>query len=184
MIYIQKPDRRRNGKLNKRILGVFFVLVSLIIVSVTAFVYESKQQTLTQTIKEIATITLNNAALGNIEEAETKSLTKVDIPALGNAMSAATTKDTVYLHLNSDIDSLGTYYTTYAVTVKYATVPGGSSHNVGDTAATMTIATPDPSVTLDVAGSWTFDFEITATAKSVSSDQATTATIVVTAEST
>ena len=165
-------------------LGVFFVVLSLLIVSVTAIVYESKQQTLTQTVKDIATITLNNAALGNIEEAETKSLTKTDIPALGNAISTTTTKGNVYLHLNSDIDSLSDYFTTYTITVKYATVPGGSSHSVGQTAATMTIAAPDPSaVTLDVAGSWTFDFSIDATAKSVSSDQATTATIVVTAES-
>jgi hypothetical protein len=163
---------------------MFFVLLSLLIVSVTATVYESAQQTTTQTIKKIATLNLNNAALGDIEEGETKSYTKATVPALGNVISVTTTKSDVYLHLNSDIDSLGTYYSTYDITVKYATVPGSSSHVAGETAATMTIGTPDPPVvTLDVSGSWTFDFEITTTAKSVSSDQGTTATIAVTAES-
>ena len=171
--------------MKRKVIGVFFVLLSIIIVSVSALVYESAQQTVTQTIKEIATITLNNSALGNIEEGETKSYTKADVAALGAAISITTGKANVYLHLNSTIDSLSAYYTTYTITVKYITVPGGSTHSVGETAATMTIASPDPAaVTLDVAGSWVFDFEVTTTAQSVSADQATTATIVVTAEST
>jgi hypothetical protein len=120
-----------------------------------------------------------------LEEGETKNYTKADVAALGAAISTTTTKANVYLHLNSDIDSLSTYYTAYNITVKYITVPGGSSHSVGQTAANMTIAAPDPSaITLDLAGSWVFDFEITTTAKSVSIDQSSTATIVVTAEST
>ena len=160
------------------------MLLSILIISVSALVYESAQQTVTQTVQNIATITLNNAALGNIEEGETKSYTKDNAAALGNAISTTTTKNSVYMHLDSDIDSLSTYYTAYTITVKYATVPGGSSHSVGQTAATMTIAAPDPTaVTLDIAGSWTFDFEITTTAKSVNSDHATIATMVVTAES-
>jgi hypothetical protein len=49
----------------------------------------------------------------------------------------------------------------------------------------MTIGTPDPAaVTLDLAGTWVFDFEVTTTADSVDGDQPTTVTIVVTAEST
>lgn len=163
---------------------MFFVLLSLMVITVSAVVYESATQTVTQTIQDVATLTLNNAALGNIEEQETKSYTKTEIPALGNIVSTTTAKNNVYLYFNSDLDSLDTYYTTYTITVKCATVPGGSSHSVGDTVATMTIATPDPTaVTLDIAGSWTFDFEITTTAKSVSSNQATSVTIVVTAES-
>lgn len=163
---------------------MFFVLLSLMIITVSAFVYESATQTVTQTIQDVATLTLNNAALGNIEEQETKSYTKTEIPALGNIVSTTTAKNNVYLHFNSDLDSLDTYYTTYTITVKCGAVPGGSSHSVGDTVATMTIATPDlAAVTLDIAGSWTFDFEITTTAKSVSSNQATSVTIVVTAES-
>ena len=169
----------------KKLIGLTFVLLGIMIASVSAFVYESAQQTVNQTIVNVATLTLKNSALGNLEEGETRSYTKADVAALGAAISTTTTKANVYLHLNSDIDSLGTYYTVYNITVKYITVPGGSSHSVGQTAAKMTTAVPDPSaITLDVAGSWVFDFEITTTAKSVSIDQATTATIVVTAEST
>jgi hypothetical protein len=172
--------------LNKKILGVFFILLSILIVFVSAFIYETATQTVTQTITNIATLVLSSPALGTIEEGETNSLTKANIAALGDAISITTTKANVYLHLDSDIDSLSTYYTTYSVTVKFATVPGGSvSHTSGDVAATITIASPDPAaIDLDAAGLWTFDFEITTTAQSVSANQDTTATIVVTAEST
>jgi hypothetical protein len=163
---------------------VFFILLSLLIITVSAYVYESASQTVTQTIQDVATLTLNSPALGNIEEQETKGYTKTEVPALGNAISTTTAKNNVYLHLNSNLDTLSTYYTTYTITVKCITVPGGSTHTVGETVATMTIGSPDPAaVTLDVAGSWAFDFEVTTTAKSVSSNQATSATIVVTAES-
>lgn len=170
--------------MNKKV-GIAFMFLSLLIVTVSAFVYESAQQTVGQTIVNVATLTLKNSALGSLEEGETKSYTKANISSLGEAISITTEKANVYLHLNSDVDSLDTYYTTYTATVKFITVPGGSSHNVGDTAATISIASPDPSaITLDVAGSWAFDFELTTTAKAVSSDQSSTATIDVTAEST
>jgi hypothetical protein len=162
---------------------VFFVLLSVLIVSVTAVVYETAQQTITQTIKNVATLVMNSPALGDIDEGETKSYNKTDVPALGDAISITTYKADVYLHLDSDIDSLNASYTTYDITIKYATVPGGSSHSVGGTAATITLASPDPAgIDLDAAGSWTFDFEVTTTAQSVSSDQLTTVTIVATAE--
>lgn len=169
--------------MRKRKAGIALILLALLIVSVSAFVYDAAQQTIGQTIINVATITLKNSDLGNIEEGETKSYTKTEVANLGAAISLTTAKADVYLHLNSDIDTLTTYYDTYTVTVKFITVPGGSTHSVGDTAATMSIAAPDPSaVTLDVAGSWAFDFELTTTAKAVSSDQGTTATIDVTAE--
>ncbi|MEM2112239.1 MAG: hypothetical protein QXX08_10265 [Candidatus Bathyarchaeia archaeon] len=170
--------------MRKSLVGALFILLSLAIVTVSAFVYETAQHSVTQTVKQIATLTVQNSALGNIEEGETKSYTKATVPTLGGIISVTTTKDNVYLHFNSDLDSLSTYYTTYTITVKFAAVGSGSSHSVGDTACTMTLASPDPSaVTLDKAGDWRFDFEITTTAKSVSADQATTVTIIVTAES-
>lgn len=170
--------------MNKKIGGIAFAILAMFIVSVSAFVYETAQQTVGQTVVNVATLTLQNSALGDLEEGETKSYTKADVGTLGNAITVTTTKANVYLHIDSDIDSLTTYYTTYTLTVKFITVPGGSTHSVGDIVATMTIAAPDPSsITLDVAGSWAFDFELTTTAKAVSSDQATTATIDVTAES-
>ncbi len=169
----------------KSLIGFLFVLLSLSIAVVSAFVYEQSQLTVTQTIKEIATLTVQNSALGNIEEGETKSYTKATVSTLGNIINITTTKDNVYLHFDSDLGSLSSYYTTYTITVKYAAVGSGSSHNIGDTACTMTLGSPDPSaVTLDKSGTWRFDFEITTTAKSVSSDQPTTVTIIVTAEST
>ena len=166
-------------------MGVALILLSMVIVSISAFVYETAQQTVSQTVKQIATLTLQNSALGNIEEGETKSYTKATVSSLGNIVNVTTTKDNVYLHFNSDVDSLSAYYSTYSITVKYAAVGTDSTHVVGDIACTMTLGSPDPAaVTLDKAGDWRFDFEIETTAKSVSADQATTVTINVTAEST
>lgn len=169
----------------KDLVGVIFILLSFFIISVSAFVYETAQHTVTQTIKEIATLTVQNSALGNIEEGETKSYTKTTVPSLGNIINITTTKDHVYLYLDSNLDSLSTYYATYTITVKFAAVGSGSSHNVGDTACTISLASPDSAaIDLDKAGTWRFDFEISTTAKSVSADQPTTVTITVTAENT
>jgi hypothetical protein len=171
--------------LKKKLFSLAFILISITIVAASAYVYETAQNTLTQTIQNIATLTLQNSALGNIEEGQTISYTKATIATLGNIVNITTTKNNVYLHFNSDIDALSTYYSTYTITVKYAAVGSGSTRTVGQTACTMTLAAPDPTgVTLDVSGAWRFDFELTTTAKSVSSDQATTVTIVVTGEST
>jgi hypothetical protein len=160
------------------------ILLASIIAVASAWVYEMSQNNVTQTVKDIASLTLQNAALGDIEEGETKSITKATQASLGNIVSTTTTKDNVYLHFNSDADALTSAFSAYTITVKYVAVGAGSSHNVGDVACTMTIASPDPAtVTLDKAGTWTFDFEVSMTAKSVSSDQATTTTIVVSAES-
>jgi hypothetical protein len=164
--------------------GVLFVLLSFTIVMVSAYVYETAQLQTTQTIQEIATLTVHNSALGTIEEGETKSYTKATLASLGNIVNVTTTKNGVYLYFDSDLDSLAAYYTTYDITVKFAAVGSGSSHSVGDVACTMTLLLPDPAaVTLDVSGAWRFDFEITTIAQSVSADQLTTVTIVVTAES-
>ena len=171
--------------MKKRLVGFALLFLSLAVVAVSAYVYETANIAVTQTVKNIATLTVQNSALGNIEEGQTLSYTKATVSSLGNILSLTTTKDNVYLHLDSDVNTLSTYYSTYTITVKYAAVGVGSSHNVGDTACTMTLASPDPAgITLDKAGTWQFDFEITTTAKSVSSDQATTVTIIVTAEST
>jgi hypothetical protein len=181
---IRSSIRRRISELKKKILGVFFILLSIFIVFVSAFVYETATQTVTQTITNIATLNLKNSALGTIEEGETISYTKGNATNLDAAISITTTKAGVYLHLNSTIDSLSAYYTSYNVTVKFATVQG-STYSVGGTAFTLTLTSADPAaINLDVAGLWTFDFEVTTTAKSVSGNQDTTATIVVTAEST
>ncbi|MDH5440685.1 MAG: hypothetical protein OEZ48_02335 [Candidatus Bathyarchaeota archaeon] len=168
----------------KSLVGVLFLTLSFSIVAVSAFVYEQASQTVTQTIVNVATITLQDSALGSIDEGETKTYTNVTVASLGDAISITTTK-AVYLHLSSDVDILSSDYTMYDIVVKFDTVPGGSSHTSGQTACTLTLASPSySSINLDVAGSWTFNFEITTTASSVSSDQPTTVTITVSAEST
>jgi len=139
----------------------------------------------TQTIQDIATLTLTNAALGTIEEGQTILYTSSNTSALDNIISVTTTKNGVYLHLDSDLDSQSSNYATYNIVVKYDSVPVGSSHSSGETACTLTLSSPDySSIELDVAGTWTFDFEITTTSQGVSSDIQTTVTITVSAEST
>ena len=171
--------------LKKRTISIAFIAMSLIIAVASAYVYETAQNTITQTVQNIATLTLQNSALGTIEEGQTISYTKATVSTLGNIVNITTTKNNVYLHFNSTVDALSTYYSTYTITVKFAAVGGGSTYTVGQTACPMTLAAPDPAgVALDVSGAWSLDFEITTTAKSVSANQPTTVTIVVTAEST
>ncbi|MCP8315327.1 MAG: hypothetical protein H3Z51_00495 [archaeon] len=170
-------------KISRSLVGVLFILLSLSIVTVSAFVYQQANQTVGQNIVEVATITLKSSDLGSIDEGDTKTYTKSDVPNLGNAISITTTKATVYLHLDSDLNALNTYYNTYNIVVKFATVPPGSSKS--GTACTLSLSSPDyHSIDLDVSGTWTFDFEITTNPKSVNSNTATTVTIVVSAEST
>lgn len=165
----------------RRSFGIAFLLV--LVVGVSAYVYETAGISVTQTVKQIATLEVQNSALGNIEEGQTLFYTKVNMTTLGNILNCTTTKDSVYLHFDSDIQLMTTYYSNYTIAVKYAAVGSGSSHNVGDIACTMTIAAPDPAeVTLDKLGDWRFDFEITTTAISVTTDQPNTVTIVVTAD--
>ena len=173
--------------MKRRMLGTLLILTSLLIVSVSAFVYEQASNTVTQTIVEVATITLNQGTLGNIEEGQTILYTASNTSSLNDIISITTSKANVYLHFDTDLDGQSSNYATYQIVVKVGdTVLGGSSNSTGDTTATLTVASPDTTsgVALDAAGDWTFDFEITTTANSVSSDQATTVNITVSAEST
>ena len=168
-----------------RLLGILFIILSIGISIASAYIYEQATLTVTQTIQDIATLTLTNAALGTIEEGQTILYTPSNTSALDNIISVTTTKNGVYLHLDSDLDSQSSNYATYNIVVKYDSVPVGSSHSSGETACTLTLSSPDySSIELDVAGTWTFDFEITTTPQGVSSDIQTTVTITVSAEST
>ena len=124
-------------KLRKRFIGIALLLMSVLIVAASAFIYESATQTTTQVIKNIATLTINNAALGNTEEGSTNGYAKGNTSSLGSIVTLTTTKDNVYLHFNSDLDTnntaLNTYYSAYSITVKYWTVGSGSSHSQGQT---------------------------------------------------
>jgi hypothetical protein len=163
--------------------GLILVMLSISIIGVSAYIYQEATQTITQTIIEVATITLKNSDLGNLKEGETKSYTKATVPNLGNAITITTQEANVYLHLNSDLDALTTH-SSYSVEVKFSQVVG-STYSVGDTACTLSIGSPDySSIDLDAAGTWAFDFEITTSVGSVDADVPTTSTIIVTAEST
>ncbi len=165
-----------------RLAGIILIFLSFSIVGVSAYVYQQASQTTTQTIVEIATITLKNSDLGDINEGETKSYTKATVANLGDAITITTSAANVYLHLNSDLDALS-IYSAYSVVVKFSQVVGGT-YSVGDTACTLNMASPDySSIDLDAAGTWAFDFEIATTAGSVDSDSLSTAIVIVTAES-
>ena len=158
-------------------------MLSMSVIGVSAYVYEQASQTITQTIVDIATITLKNSALGNLNEGDTQTYTQATVANLGDAISLTTTTANVFLHLNSDLD-LVSGYSSYSLVVKFSQVVG-STYSVGDTACTLTVASPDySSIDLDASGTWAFDFEITTTAGSVSSDTPSTVTITVSAEST
>jgi hypothetical protein len=169
--------------IGKKAIGIALIILSLLVGVVSAYVYETGTISVTQTVKNIATLTVQNSALGNIEEGQTIAYTKATVSSLGNILDLTTTKTGVVIHFDSNINLLSTYFSTYTITVKYAVALNG--HSIGDVLTTMTIASPDPTgVTLTAAGAYQFDFEITTTALSVSSDQATSVTVVVTAEST
>lgn len=175
---------KRIVKKGSKLSGFLFLLFSLMITSVSAYFYQQTTSTETQNIAEIVTINLRNSELGDINEGETKTYTKDTVASLGNAVTIDIQSQPIYLHFDSNLDSLSNTYSTYVITVKFKQVQG-TSHSIGDTAIIMTLDSPDPAVViLDATGLWKFDFEITTTAKSVNSDIDKTATIVVSAETT
>ena len=171
--------------------GLLLLMLSISIVGVSAYIYQQSSKTIDQTIVEITSITLKNSDLGNINEGQTKRYTSavptligwIVVPELGDAITITTTASNVYLHLDSDLDSL-TDYSTYEITVKFSQVVG-STYSVGDTACILDLASPDySSIDLDAAGTWKFRFTVITTADSVDANSDTTATIIVKAEST
>jgi len=170
---------------SKKMTGLLLIMLSLTIVGVSAYVYESATQTVTQTIVEISTIGLKNPALGNINEGETETYTNATVEDLGDAIAITTTKTFVKLHLTSNLASMNTTYSEYDIAVKLVAKPAGSSLVVGTTYCTLSILSPDySSINLDATGTYKFNFEIITHAKSVDSDTDTTVTITVSAEST
>jgi hypothetical protein len=162
--------------------GLLYLIFGLMVAGVSAYVYQQATLTVTQNIVEIATLTVKNSDLGNINEGQTLTYTSSGVPNLGAAVTITTTTQPVYLYFDSDVDSLSGSYSTYDITVKYNTVPTGGTGS-GD-ACTMTLSSPSSApVTLDAIGTWVFDLEITTTSQSVNANTPTTVTIVVSAES-
>jgi len=127
------------------------------------------------------TVLLQNCTLGEIEEGETKTCDKNSVPSLGNLIQVRTSKADITLLIEVNLDAIEKCYATYNMTFKFSNVPAGSKWSNGDTACTLSLNSPNHySIKLDVAGTWTFESEITATAKSVSYDCPTTVTITAT----
>ena len=140
---------------------------------------------MTAAAANVAALTLQNSALGSIEEGETIHYIPSNQPDLNDILSVSITEANLFLHLDSNLDSLSQMYKAYDIVMKFDSVPRASSHRSGDIACTLSLASPDhSSISLDAAGAWTFDCEITATTSSVSTDTATAVTITVTAEDT
>ena len=161
------------------ITGSLLIFVSMLIFSVSAFVFEQPSNT--------KTIKLNQGNLGNILEGQTINYTPINTSSLKDIIFLTTTQANVTLYFDTNLDVQSNNYATYQIIIKAGdTIPFGSDYCIGDIVATLTLENPDATskVALDAAGTWTFDFEITTTASEVSSDQPTTVTIDVTAEST
>ena len=100
-----------NG-LRRRALGTFLILTSLLIVTVSAFVYEQASNTVTQTIVEVANITLDQGTLGNIEEGQTILYTASNTSSLNDILDITTSKANVYLHFDTDLEGQNGNYST------------------------------------------------------------------------
>ena len=162
--------------------GVTLLALSIMILVVSAFVYDQASQTTTQTVINVASISLGNAALGNINEGETILYTPSNTSALDDILDITTAATNVYLYFDTDLEGQTTNYDTYQIEVIVSSAPGGSS--LSGTIATLTMAAPDTAtgITLDVIGNYILDFQVTTTAQAVGSNQDTTVNITVTVE--
>jgi len=170
--------------MKKSIFGLLLVTLSFAIVATSAFIYEQASSTATQTILEIASLTLNNAALGDIEEGDTVLYTPANTSAVNDVISVTTGKANVYMHIDTNLEGQSTYYNAYQIEVVIDSAPGDSG--LSGTVATLSIGSPDTAtgIDLDVAGTYVFDFQVTTSAKQVSGNQGSTVNITVSAEST
>ena len=164
----------------KKLSAVLFLVLGLTVTGVSAYVYQQATLSTTQNIVEIASFTVKNSDLGDINEGQTLVYTSSEVPNLGSAITVTTTTAPVYLHLDSDLDSLSGIYRTYNINLIYGSNPSSTT----GTACTLTLGSPGySSVTLDAAGTWVFDISIETTADSVDADTPTSVTLVVGAES-
>ena len=69
---------------NKRklIAGLSLLIMSLLVVGVSAYIYETGNIAVTQTVQNIATLTVQNSALGDIEEGQNIDYTKATVASL------------------------------------------------------------------------------------------------------
>jgi len=153
------------------ITGIILIFFNMLTFSVSAFIFKQPSNSIT--------IKLN---LGNILEGQTIHYTPNNTPYLNDVLFITTTQADVYLYFDTNLDEQSNNYATYQIVIKAGdTIPFGSDYSIGDVVATLTLDSPDATskLALDVAGYWTFDYEITTTAKSVNSNQTTNVSITV-----
>ena len=175
-----RHELRSMVKKSSKIIGIFFLIFGLLMAGVSAYIYQQATLTVTQNIVEVASFTVKNNDLGDINEGQTLVYTSIEVANLGEATTIITTTAPVYLHFDSDVDSLSASYSTYNINVIHNSNPSSTT----GTACTMTLGSPDySSVSLDAVGTWVFDLSIETTADSVDMDTPTTVTVIVGAES-
>ena len=168
-------------RLHALLVGLVLIVLSIHGICAYTVVSEITPYTESQILRNTRMLNMARLTLEHIEEGQTLLFTPTNHSDLDDIISVTTTEVNAYLHLDSDIDRLNTYYSLYNIEVKFDTVPVGSIHSTGETACMLTLASLDCHfVTLDVSGDWTFDFEITTTAGSVSDNAETVVLITVT----
>jgi hypothetical protein len=146
-------------KKGSKVSGLLFLLFGLMITGVSAYFYR------------------------NIKEGETRTYTSSEVANLGEAIKITTTTEPVYLHLDSNLDTLGSLFSTYKISVLYKTVPPTGTYS--GTASSITLSSPEPPyIVLNVTGTWVFDLSVEIAANSVDSNTPTIVTIIASAEST
>ena len=139
---------------------------------------------MSQNIINVFSLDLSSQSLGSLREGETRTLTKDELPSLGDAIqvSVSDSVSAVNLNLDSNMDDVSDYYHLYDVVVRFSQIVGGS-YSVGEVACTLSIGSEDySSVELDGSGVWMFDLEVSTTAKSVNEDTPTVVTLIISAE--
>jgi hypothetical protein len=164
--------------------ALLILFVSVSVIGVSAYVFEQRTQSLTQNIVNVASFTLRNCDLGPLKEGETRTYDKAQIDTLEEAIKIQVDDSVshVDLNLDSDLYQLSDFYSTYDIVVRFSKVVG-DTYSSGDIACTLSIGAEDySSIELDEPGIWSFDFELTTTAKSVAENTPSTVTAKVTAE--
>ena len=163
-----------NEKLIFRLIGGILLLFCISIFSVSAFVSEKQSNSVS--------IELNQAILGNIMEGQTVYYTPRNSSSLDQILFIRTVQNNVSLYFDTDLELQNDNYAIYQIVVRVGnTIPYGSNFVPNDIITILSLANPDSvSLTkLDVAGEWTFNFEIINTAKSVTSNQDTSVNFIV-----
>jgi hypothetical protein len=166
----------------KRLTPTAVALLALLlaVAVVSATVYWSGTQGMRQVVKEVATGTIATTTidLPAIDEGETATYTATDVPEFDKALTVTVASEKAPRTLTVTFQNpsvVGAVYTAYTFKLIVDTVPTGSS--LSGTVATVSLTSTTATVTLDVAGTYKFDYEVSVTAGTVTEDTTVTANI-------